>query len=157
VLVSLHWFAAFRQNLLDQTADFRPEINRSKRLRPAIDDDLVSMACTGELPDPNSGKRRLGFFERARADCLGSDKIVVPVPNCPNNTQVAAPMVMISAMPTNLFNVTLLINRIDNRGDPKHRRKLNRSVRLAWTWSETPAEFYLQPISVFQPCGGLAR
>src|SRR3954454_18221188 len=25
------------------------------------------------------------------------------------------------------------------------------------TWSETPAEFHLQPISVFRPCGGLAR
>src|SRR3954471_15544283 len=25
------------------------------------------------------------------------------------------------------------------------------------TWSETPAEFHLQPISVFRPCGGLTR
>jgi PleD family two-component response regulator len=28
---------------------------------------------------------------------------------------------------------------------------------LVRTWSETPAEFHLQPISVFRPCGGLAR
>src|SRR3954452_2081395 len=31
------------------------------------------------------------------------------------------------------------------------------SSRVGGTWSETPAEFHLQPISVFRPCGGLAR
>jgi hypothetical protein len=29
------------------------------------------------------------------------------------------------------------------------------AVEFTRTWSETPAEFHLQPISVFRPCGGL--
>jgi len=36
-------------------------------------------------------------------------------------------------------------------------QKLKADREAQWTWSETPAEFHLQPTSVFRPCGGLAR
>src|SRR3954452_22254026 len=43
---------------------------------------------------------------------------------------------------------------------PAARSTVGRQMALVGfdgTWSETPAEFHLQPISVFRPCGGLAR